>query len=93
MNLASLLNLGGPDILVILVIVLLLFGARRLPDLFRGFGQAGREFREVFEAMRESRERLRRALAAVNPFDVVASVLLFVALTAFLLVLAERYPH
>ncbi len=44
MNIASLLNLGGPDLLVILIIVLLLFGAKKLPELARGLGQAVKEF-------------------------------------------------
>jgi sec-independent protein translocase protein TatA len=42
--LASLLNLGGPDLIIILLIVLLLFGAKKLPELARGMGQAMREF-------------------------------------------------
>ena len=42
--LASLLNLAGPDTLIILLIVLLLFGAKRLPDLARGMGRAVQEF-------------------------------------------------
>jgi sec-independent protein translocase protein TatA len=44
MNIASLLNLGGPDLFVILLIVLLLFGAKKLPELAKGLGQAVREF-------------------------------------------------
>jgi sec-independent protein translocase protein TatA len=44
MNIASLFNLGGPDLLIILVIVLLLFGAKKLPELAKGLGQAVREF-------------------------------------------------
>ena len=44
MNLASLFNLAGPDLIIILVIVLLLFGAKKLPELARGMGQAMREF-------------------------------------------------
>lgn len=44
MNIASLFNLAGPDLIVILVIVLLLFGAKKLPELARGMGQAMREF-------------------------------------------------
>ncbi len=43
-TLASLLNLGGPDLIIILLIVLLLFGAKKLPELARGMGQAVREF-------------------------------------------------
>jgi len=44
MNIASLFNLAGPDLIVILLIVLLLFGAKKLPELARGMGQAVREF-------------------------------------------------
>jgi sec-independent protein translocase protein TatA len=44
MNIASLLNLGGPDLIVILFIVLILFGAKKLPELARGMGQAVKEF-------------------------------------------------
>lgn len=39
----------GPELLVILVIVLLLFGARKLPELARSVGQSARELRRGFE--------------------------------------------
>jgi|LJSS01.1.fsa_nt_gb sec-independent protein translocase protein TatA len=38
--------LGLPEILIILLIILLLFGARKLPELARGLGQSAREFRK-----------------------------------------------
>lgn len=41
---ASILNLMGPDMIVILLIVLLLFGAKKLPELARGMGRAVKEF-------------------------------------------------
>lgn len=44
MNIAFLPNLAGPDGIIILIIVLLLFGAKKLPELARGMGQAVREF-------------------------------------------------
>jgi len=37
-------NLGGGEILIILVIVMLLFGANRLPDMARSLGQSAKEF-------------------------------------------------
>ena len=40
------MNLGTPELLVILVIVMLLFGAKRIPDLMRGFGEGVRSFKE-----------------------------------------------
>lgn len=38
-------NLGGTEILIILVIVGLLFGAKRLPELGRSIGEGLREFK------------------------------------------------
>jgi sec-independent protein translocase protein TatA len=42
--LGSLLNLAGPDMIVVLLIVLLLFGSKKLPVLARGMGRAVKEF-------------------------------------------------
>jgi sec-independent protein translocase protein TatA len=41
---ASILNFAGPDMIVILLIVLLLFGSKKLPELARGIGRAVNEF-------------------------------------------------
>ena len=43
-TIASMFNLMGPDMLVVLLIVLLLFGAKKLPELARGMGRAVKEF-------------------------------------------------
>ncbi|MEM9849336.1 MAG: twin-arginine translocase TatA/TatE family subunit [Bacteroidota bacterium] len=56
--------LGGPEIFVILGIVLLLFGGRKIPELMRGVGKGIKEFNnargsiesEVKEGMREDRK-------------------------------------
>jgi sec-independent protein translocase protein TatA len=37
---------GLPELILILVIVLLLFGAKKLPDLARGIGQSIKEFKK-----------------------------------------------
>jgi len=39
-------NIDGWEIIVILLIVLLLFGAKKLPDLARSIGASAREFRK-----------------------------------------------
>jgi sec-independent protein translocase protein TatA len=39
-------NIRGGEILILLLIVLLLFGARRLPDLAKGLGQSLRVFKK-----------------------------------------------
>ncbi len=39
--------LGWPEILIILFVVMLLFGAKRLPDLAKGFGKSIKEFKKA----------------------------------------------
>lgn len=39
-------NFNGWEIIIVLVIVLLLFGARKLPDLARSIGASAKEFRK-----------------------------------------------
>jgi sec-independent protein translocase protein TatA len=45
--LAFLSNLAGPDLIIILLIVLVLFGSKKLPELARGMGQALKEFQKA----------------------------------------------
>ncbi len=40
------MNLNGPEILIILAVVLLLFGAKKVPELARSLGQAQKEFKK-----------------------------------------------
>lgn len=42
-------GLKGQELLIILVIVLLVFGARKLPDLARSLGASAKEFRKGIE--------------------------------------------
>lgn len=43
----AIFGLGGPEIALILFLILLLFGAKRLPELARGFGKSIREFKKA----------------------------------------------
>ena len=43
----AIFNLGGTEIILILAIVLLLFGGKRLPDLAKGLGQGIREVKKA----------------------------------------------
>jgi TatA/E family protein of Tat protein translocase len=36
---------GGPELFIVLFVILLVFGASRLPKLARSMGQAGKEFK------------------------------------------------
>ena len=42
-------NLAGPDMLIIFLIVLIMFGAKKLPELAKGLGQAVKEFSKAKE--------------------------------------------
>jgi sec-independent protein translocase protein TatA len=39
-------NLGAPELLIVLLVVLVLFGGAKLPKLARSMGQAQSEFKE-----------------------------------------------
>ena len=39
--------LEGPDLIIVLVVVMVMFGAKKLPELARGLGQAKREFEDA----------------------------------------------
>ena len=43
----AIFNLGGGEILLILAIALILFGAKKLPELAKGLGQGIKEFKKA----------------------------------------------
>ena len=45
------MSLGFTEILLIVVVVLLLFGAKRIPELARAFGRASSEYKKAKEAI------------------------------------------
>jgi sec-independent protein translocase protein TatA len=40
-------NIGGPELLLILVVIFLFFGAKKIPEIAKGLGQGIREFRKA----------------------------------------------
>jgi sec-independent protein translocase protein TatA len=42
-----LFSLGAPEIILIILVVLLLFGGRKIPELMRGLGQGMKEFKKA----------------------------------------------
>jgi sec-independent protein translocase protein TatA len=40
------MDVGAPELLIILAVVLLLFGSKKLPELARSMGRATKEFRK-----------------------------------------------
>jgi sec-independent protein translocase protein TatA len=45
-------SIGGTEILVILLVVLLLFGAKRIPEFARGLGKGIREFKSATQEIK-----------------------------------------
>jgi sec-independent protein translocase protein TatA len=61
-------SLSTPELIIILVIVLLIFGAGRLPEVFRSLGSGIKEFREASsgdskDAKKKSDDAASRATA------------------------------
>ncbi len=60
-----LFSLGGPEVIIILFAILLLFGGKKIPELMRGMGKGIREFNnaratiesELKDGMREIEEQ------------------------------------
>ncbi|MBN1155246.1 twin-arginine translocase TatA/TatE family subunit [candidate division KSB1 bacterium] len=46
-------SIGTTELLVIFLIVLLVFGKEKLPELARGFGKAVKQFRSAIEEVKE----------------------------------------
>ena len=46
-------SLGGPEVAIIFVLMLLLFGAKKLPELARGMGKSLGEFKKAKQEFEE----------------------------------------
>lgn len=46
MNTILLWSLGGPEIIVIALVVLLLFGGKKIPELMKGLGKGVKSFKD-----------------------------------------------
>ena len=53
-------NIGLPELLVILLIVLLLFGAKRLPEIARGLGKSIHEFKKGIKDVEKDVEEIKK---------------------------------
>jgi sec-independent protein translocase protein TatA len=60
----GLFNLGGGEIILILALILILFGARKLPELAKGLGQGIKEFKK---ATREVTDEVSHAMDDTPP--------------------------
>ncbi len=51
------MGLGGQELIFIAIIVLLLFGAKKIPELMKGLGKGIREFKEASKEVKENIEK------------------------------------
>jgi sec-independent protein translocase protein TatA len=53
MTTSTLLVIGWPQIVLIVVIVLILFGGKKLPELMKGLGKGMKEFKDATKELNE----------------------------------------
>ena len=53
----AILDLSTPSLLIILAIVVLLFGAKKLPELSRSLGESARELRKGLSSEEDSKNK------------------------------------
>lgn len=51
-------GLGTPELVVILILVLVLFGGKKIPEIMRGIGEGLREFRNASSSAQAELKRL-----------------------------------
>ena len=45
--------IGGPEIIVILILVLVLFGGRKIPELMKGLGKGVKEYKKAMNGIED----------------------------------------
>jgi sec-independent protein translocase protein TatA len=63
-------NIGTTEILLLLLLALLLFGARRLPEIGRSLGRGMREFKDSVTSDESDRKEPAALAAAPDPLVV-----------------------
>ena len=50
-------NIGFGELLVVLIIILVLFGAKRLPEIGKALGEGIREFKKAAQGLRDDEKK------------------------------------
>jgi sec-independent protein translocase protein TatA len=64
---AGIFGLGGPELMIILVIILLLFGGAKLPALAKGLGQSVKEFKKASKEATEDDKEEKKSDVSQKP--------------------------
>ena len=62
MKLLILGNLGGMEILLIVLLVLLLFGGKKIPELMKGLGKGVKSFKEGMHSVEDEVNNIKKDL-------------------------------
>jgi sec-independent protein translocase protein TatA len=73
-------GLGGPEMMLVFVIILMLFGGQKLPEFARGLGKTMREFKKAASGVEEEFKRAldedeRKKTADANPVQATTPAL------------------
>ena len=66
-SILAIFNLGGGEIMLVLVVVLVLFGAKKIPDFAKGLGQGIKEFKKASREVQDEIERAGEEIHAPPP--------------------------
>ncbi len=55
----GIMGLGGPELVIIGIIILLLFGGKKIPELMKGFGKGINEFKKSSKGMDDVTEEIK----------------------------------
>ena len=58
-------NLGAPELIIIAIVIIALFGWKKLPDMARSLGRSARVFKSEVDEMKKDGKPAQRHL----PFD------------------------
>jgi len=67
MILLAFMNIGGQELILLLLIILVLFGAKKLPELARGMGQAIKEFQKAKDEFSDELHSAGKTDVAAKP--------------------------
>ena len=61
------MGLGGPELILIAAVALLLFGGKKLPELMRGLGKGINEFKNAKDGVITETERVPEKVTSSEP--------------------------